>query len=144
MTILPNWAPPASSRARNWPCQALRLQKEKWGAAIDSVGGATLVNVLSQTIYGGAVAACGLAGGAEMPKATVLPHILRGIALLGIDSVMAPRVKREQAWARLTRDLKLDSLDEMTTVEPMTNLPALAESILAGQIRGRVVIDVRH
>jgi hypothetical protein len=57
---------------------------------------------------------------------------------------MAPRVKREQAWARLTRDLKLDSLDEMTTVEPMTNLPALAESILAGQIRGRVVIDVRH
>jgi putative YhdH/YhfP family quinone oxidoreductase len=120
------------------------LQKEKWGAAIDSVGGATLVNVLSQTIYGGAVAACGLAGGAEMPKATVLPHILRGIALLGIDSVMAPRVKREQAWARLTRDLKLDSLDEMTTVEPMTNLPALAESILAGQIRGRVVIDVRH
>jgi putative YhdH/YhfP family quinone oxidoreductase len=118
------------------------LQKERWGAAIDTVGGQTLVNVLSQARYGAAVAACGLAGGNDLPGATVLPHILRGVALLGVDSVMAPREKRQAAWNRLARDLKPAVLSAITTVEPMSNLPTLAEAILAGEIRGRVVIDV--
>lgn len=118
------------------------LQKERWGAAIDSVGGLTLVNVLSQTIYGGAVAACGLAGGASMPQATVLPHILRGIALLGVDSVMAPLALRQAAWERLARDLDPDRLTEMTTEESLSNVPQLAERILRGDVRGRIVIDV--
>jgi putative YhdH/YhfP family quinone oxidoreductase len=117
------------------------LQKERWTGAVDSVGSMTLVNVLSQTVYGGAVAACGLAGGTDLPG-TVLPHILRGVALLGIDSVMAPQAKREAAWARLARDLDMGKLAQMTRVEPMSRLPALADAILAGQIRGRVVIDV--
>ncbi|MCW2527905.1 MAG: Quinone oxidoreductase, YhdH/YhfP family [Pseudonocardiales bacterium] len=118
------------------------LQKEKWGAGVDSVGGATLVTALAQTCYGGAIAACGLASGNDLPKATVLPHILRAVTLLGIDSVMAPLAARESAWARLARDLKPELLEEITTVEPMSNLPALALSILDGQTRGRVVIDV--
>lgn len=118
------------------------LQKERWGAAIDTVGGQTLVNVLAQTRYGAAVAACGLAGGNDLPGATVLPHILRGVTLIGVDSVMAPAKKRQAAWDRLARDLKPEVLSVITTVEPLSNLPALADSILAGQIRGRVVIDV--
>lgn len=117
------------------------LQKERWSGAVDSVGGSTLANVLSQTVYGGAVAACGLAGGADLP-ATVLPHILRGVTLIGIDSVMAPLARREAAWARLARDLDLEKLGRLYQVEPMSQLPELAEAILAGQIRGRVVIDV--
>lgn len=117
------------------------MQKERWSGAVDSVGSGTLANVLAQTVYGGAVAACGLAGGADLP-ATVLPHILRGVALLGIDSVMAPQAKRQVAWARLARDLDKAKLAEMTTVEPMAKLPELAAAILAGQTRGRVVIDV--
>ncbi|MDY0014441.1 MAG: MDR family oxidoreductase [Rhodocyclaceae bacterium] len=117
------------------------MQKERWSGAVDSVGGVTLANVLAQTVYGGAVAACGLAGGADLP-ATVLPHILRGVTLLGIDSVMAPLAKRQVAWARLARDLDQAKLAEMTTVEPMSKLPELAATILAGQTRGRVVIDV--
>ncbi|MDD9965640.1 MAG: oxidoreductase [Myxococcales bacterium] len=117
------------------------LQKERWGAAIDVVGGATLANVLAQTKYGGAVAACGLAGGLDLP-ATVLPHILRSVALLGVDSVMAPMAKRERAWARLARDLSPDKLSDITHVEPMSRLVTLADSILAGRIRGRVIVDV--
>ncbi|MBD8561804.1 oxidoreductase [Pseudomonas fluorescens] len=117
------------------------LQKERWAGAVDSVGSLTLVNVLSQTAYGGAVTACGLAGGVDLPG-TVLPHILRGVALIGIDSVMAPLARREAAWTRLARDLDLGKLGRMFQVEPMSNLPKLAEAILAGQIRGRVVIDV--
>ena len=117
------------------------LQRERWSGAVDSVGGMTLANVLSQTTYGGAVAACGLAGGTDLP-ATVLPHILRGVALVGIDSVMAPSSKREAAWSRLARDLDRGKLAQMTRIEPMTRLPQLAEEILAGRVRGRVVIDV--
>ncbi|WP_197063586.1 MDR family oxidoreductase [Novosphingobium malaysiense] len=117
------------------------LQKERWAGAVDSVGSVTLANVLSQTVYGGAVAACGLAGGADLP-ATVLPHILRGVALLGVDSVMAPHALRAAAWSRLEKDLDFDKLSAMTTVEPMSRLPELAVDILAGKIRGRVVIDV--
>lgn len=117
------------------------LQKERWSGAVDSVGSTTLANVLAQTAYGGAVAACGLAGGADLP-ATVLPHILRAVALLGIDSVMSPRARRDAAWARLARDLDPELLASMTRVEPMSELPKLAGEILSGQIRGRVVIDV--
>lgn len=117
------------------------LQKERWAGAVDSVGSTTLANAIAQTVYGGAVAACGLAGGADLPG-TVLPHILRGVALLGVDSVMAPMAKREAAWKLLADHLDKKSLAAMTRVEPMSNLPALAGEILAGQVRGRVVIEV--
>ena len=105
------------------------------------MGSTTLANVLAQTSYGGAVAACGLAGGMDLP-ASVAPHILRGIALLGIDSVMAPQDRRARAWALLAAHLDKAKLDTIARVEPMSNLPQLAEDIVAGRIRGRVVIDV--
>ncbi|MQB40766.1 MDR family oxidoreductase [Rhizobium sp. ICMP 5592] len=117
------------------------LQKERWAGAIDSVGSTTLANVLSQTVYGGAVAACGLAGGADLP-ATVLPHILRNVALLGIDSVMAPTAKRERAWQMLSRHLNPVHLETLTRIEPMSALPKIAEDIVAGRIRGRVVVAI--
>ncbi|MEY4511889.1 MAG: hypothetical protein RLZZ450_4011 [Pseudomonadota bacterium] len=119
------------------------LQKERWAAAIDVAGGTTLANVLAQTKYGGGVAACGLAAGLELP-ATVLPHILRSVALLGVDSVMAPLAKREKAWQRLARDLPAKKLADITRVEPMSKLVELAASILKGEVRGRVVVDVRR
>ncbi len=118
------------------------MGKERWDAAIDSVGGSTLVNVLAQTRYGGAVAACGLVESPGMPNATVLPHILRGVGLLGVDSVNAPQAKRESAWQRLARDLPTDTLDSLSVVEPLSDVPRLAAEILDGTIRGRVVIDV--
>lgn len=117
------------------------LQREAWAGAVDSVGSSTLANVLAQMEYGAAAAACGLAGGMDLP-ATVLPHILRGVALLGVDSVMAPMAQRLSAWERLARDLDPAHLDAITSVEPMSRLPELAPAILAGQVRGRVVIDV--
>ena len=117
------------------------LQKERWSGAVDSVGSTTLVNVLAQANYGAAVTACGLAGGADLPG-TVLPHILRGVALIGVDSVMAPLSNRKSAWARLARDLRPELLAEMTRVEPMSKVTQLAGEILAGRVQGRVVIDV--
>lgn len=117
------------------------IQKERWAGAVDSVGGQTLATVLAQTAYGGAVAACGLAGGADLPG-SVFPFILRGVSLLGVDSVMAPMPKRELAWQRLARDLPKEKLKVMTRIEPMSNLPQLAEDILQGRVQGRVVIDV--
>jgi acrylyl-CoA reductase (NADPH) len=105
------------------------------------VGGQTLATILSQTCYGGAIAACGLAGGTDLP-ATVLPFILRGVSLLGVDSVMAPTAKREAAWARLARDLDLAKLASMTETIPLAKVPDFAGKILAGQVRGRVVVDV--
>ncbi|MCS6927253.1 MAG: oxidoreductase [Candidatus Binatia bacterium] len=117
------------------------LDSERWAGGVDTVGGEVLASVLRGTRYGGAVAACGLAGGATLPT-TVYPFILRGVSLLGIDSVMCPKPKRLAAWQRLVRDLPLDKLDAMTVVEPLAKVPALAEAILNGQIRGRVVIDV--
>jgi putative YhdH/YhfP family quinone oxidoreductase len=116
------------------------LDRERWTGAVDSVGSGTLATVLSQTRYGGSVAACGLAGGTDLPT-TVFPFILRGVSLLGIDSVMCPTERRVQAWSRLARDLPLPMLDTMTTVEPMTKVAELAEDILAGRTHGRVVID---
>lgn len=117
------------------------LQKERWTGGVDSVGSTTLVNALAQTVRGGAIAACGLAGGADLPG-TVLPHILRSVALIGVDSVMATKAQRLAAWDRLARDLDPAHLASITRVAPMSDLPRLADEILAGRIRGRVVIDV--
>ena len=117
------------------------LQKERWLGGIDTVGSVTLVNVLAQTIYGGAVTACGLAGGMDLPG-SVAPHILRGIALLGVDSVMAPREKRVRAWNTLSEHLDRSVLRSIARTEPMSALPKLAEEIVAGRIQGRVVVDV--
>lgn len=117
------------------------LQKERWAGAVDSVGSTTLANVLAQTVYGGAVAACGLAGGMDLP-ASVAPHILRAVTLIGIDSVMAPAAKRARAWATLDAHLDRTHLARIARVAPLTDLPALAADIVAGRIQGRVVIDV--
>lgn len=117
------------------------LGKERWAGAIDSVGSTTLANVISQTKYGGTVAACGLAGGLDLP-ATVYPFILRGITLAGIDSVMAPRGIREEAWSRLARDLDLDKLNAMTNTIGLSGVEGAAADIMAGKVRGRLVVDV--
>ncbi len=117
------------------------LQSERWAGAVDSVGSQTLANVLAQTVYGGAVAACGLAGGADLPT-TVLPFILRGVRLLGIDSVMAPLALREAAWAALARELPKDKLGALTQTATLADVPALAEAIVAGKVRGRVVVEI--
>jgi len=116
------------------------LDKERWLGGVDTVGSQTLATVLAQTRYRGAVAACGLAGGSDLPT-TVLPFILRNVALLGVDSVSCPSPVRAEAWGRLATDLPTDLLDTMTTVEPLSKVPELAERILAGRTRGRVVID---
>jgi putative YhdH/YhfP family quinone oxidoreductase len=116
------------------------LDKERWAGGVDTVGSQTLATVLAQTRYRGAVAACGLAGGNDLPT-TVLPFILRNVALLGVDSVSCPTPVRAAAWARLASDLPTELLDAVTTVEPMTKVPELAARILEGQVRGRVVID---
>jgi acrylyl-CoA reductase (NADPH) len=118
------------------------LAKERWAAVVDTVGSQTLASVLSQVRYGGYVAACGLAGGSDLP-ATVLPFILRGVSLLGVDSVSCPAPTRLAAWAALARDLPLTHLDRVTTVEPMTDIVKLGERIVAGETLGRIVIDVR-
>jgi len=117
------------------------LGKERWAGAVDSVGSHTLAGVLAQTRYGGAVAACGLAQGMDLPG-SVAPFILRGVSLLGVDSVMCPAPRRAEAWSRLARDLDLGLLETMTQYAGLGDLPALGEAILAGKVRGRVVIDV--
>ncbi len=117
------------------------LAKERWAGAVDAVGSHTLANVLAQTRYGGAVTACGLAQGLDLP-ASVAPFILRGITLVGIDSVMCPGSRRIEAWSRLAQDLDLSLLDAMTRRVSLDGVPALGEAILAGQVRGRVVVDV--
>jgi len=117
------------------------LGKERWAAGVDSVGSATLANVLSMTRYGGAVAACGLAGGMDLPG-SVAPFILRGVALLGIESVVAPRARRVEAWGRLARELDLAKLGAMTRTIGLADVPHAAEEIMAGRIRGRVVVEI--
>ena len=117
------------------------LGKERWAAAIDSVGSHTLANVLAQTKYGGAVAACGLAQGMDLP-ASVAPFILRGVSLLGIDSVMCPQPLRRQAWERLAHDLDRDKLKRITTTIPFDKVIDTAGAILDGKIRGRVVVEI--
>ena len=117
------------------------LGKERWAAAIDSVGSHTLANLLAQTNYGGAVAACGLAQGFDLP-ATVMPFILRGVSLLGIDSVMAPKALREEAWARIATDLDAAKLAALSTTIGFDDIIDTAHGILDGKVRGRVVIDM--
>lgn len=119
------------------------LQKERWAGVIDSVGSHTLANACAQVRQGGAVAACGLAGGMDFP-ATVAPFILRGVALYGIDSVLAPVERRREAWARLEKDLDLALLESMTRELSLGEAVGAAEELLAGRIRGRVVVDVRR
>jgi len=117
------------------------LAKERWAGAVDTVGSNTLANVCAGMRYRGAVAACGLAGGMDFPS-SVAPFILRGVTLAGIDSVMAPRALRVEAWARLARDLEAARLDAMTREISLADaIPAAAE-ILAGRIRGRLVVNV--
>ena len=117
------------------------LDSERWVGAVDAVGGTTLATILTQLNYRASVAACGLAGGSDLP-ATVIPFLLRGVSLLGIDSVMCPREERIEAWQRLVRDLPLDRLERMTQSLPLSDLPELAPQILKGGVRGRIVIDV--
>lgn len=117
------------------------LQKERWSGAVDSVGSTTLANALAQTVYGGAVAACGLAGGHDLPG-TVMPHILRSVTLIGVDSVFAPQAKRERAWRTLADHLDRTKLAAMTETHKMSELPDLAKRIVAGLVRGRVVIEI--
>jgi acrylyl-CoA reductase (NADPH) len=118
------------------------LEKETWAAVVDSVGDSTLATALAQTRYEGLVAACGLAGGMGLPT-SVAPFILRGVTLRGIDSVMAPQARRQRAWDSLADVIDPEALQRIYRVEPMSRLPQLAEQILAGNIRGRVVIDVK-
>lgn len=117
------------------------LQSQRFAAAIDGVGSTTLANVLAQTVWGGTVAAYGLAQGPDLPS-TVLPFILRGITLAGVNSVEAPVPLRERAWEALARELDTDLLDSMTTSIGLSETIAYAERILAGQVRGRTVVDV--
>lgn len=117
------------------------LGKERWAGAIDSVGSATLAHVLSQIKYGGAVAACGLAQGLDLP-ASVAPFILRGITLAGVDSVMAPKARRLEAWARLATDLDMAKLASLSVTRPLADVAALAPEILSGRVRGRIVLTV--
>jgi acrylyl-CoA reductase (NADPH) len=119
------------------------LEAERWDGAVDSVGGDTLAAVLRTTAGGGSVAACGLAGGAAL-NTTVFPFILRGVNLLGINSVQVSNAGRREIWTRLVRDLPLNLLDRMIQVEPMGRIFELGEQILAGKIRGRTVIDVNR
>jgi acrylyl-CoA reductase (NADPH) len=119
------------------------LQKERWAAVVDSVGSHTLVNACAQTRYRGTVAACGLAQGMDFP-ANMAPFILRGVTLCGVESVMAPMPLRLEAWSRLARDLDLRKLEMMTTTIGLGEAIAAAERILAGQVRGRIVVDVNH
>ena len=118
------------------------LAKERWAAGIDSVGSTTLANVLSMTKYGGAVAACGLAGGMDLPS-SVAPFILRGVSLLGIDSVQCSPKKRTEAWARLEKDLDRSKLDAMTTQIGLSEVIEAAGNILEGKVRGRIVVKIR-
>ena len=117
------------------------MQKERWAGAVDTVGGATLANAYAQTAYGGAVAACGMAGGHEL-QTTVWPMILRNVSLLGVSSLKTPKAKRIAAWDRLASDIDPAKLAELSRTEPLSRIVELSEEIMAGGVRGRVAIDV--
>ncbi len=119
------------------------LSKETWSGAIDTVGSFTLANVCASTKYGGTIAACGLAQGFDLP-ATVMPFILRGIKLIGVDSVYCPMIHRIEAWKRLVTDLNLESLKEMTTTVSLNDAMDAAEKMLKGKSHGRIIIDVNN
>ncbi|MEZ5923319.1 MAG: MDR family oxidoreductase [Hyphomicrobiaceae bacterium] len=118
------------------------LESETWAGCVDAVGGAMLARVLGQMKYGASVAAVGLAGGANLP-ASVVPFLLRGVNLLGIDSVMRPYADRVEAWSRIARDLPLDKLRSMIEPATLADLPKLGKAILKGQVKGRVVVDLK-
>ena len=115
------------------------FQKERWAGVVDAVGSHTLANALAQTRYGGVVAACGLAQGMDLPT-TVMPFILRGVTLTGVDSVMAPLAKRQRAWDRLAKDLDLALLETMIEEVPLEGAIAKAQQLMDGKVRGRVVV----
>ena len=117
------------------------LQKERWTAVVDAVGSHTLANACAQTRYGGVVAACGLAQGADFPS-SVMPFILRGVTLVGVDSVMAPLAKRQQAWNRLAIDLDPGKLDAMVEEVPLARAVEKAADLMAGKVRGRVLVKI--
>lgn len=117
------------------------IAKERWAGGVDSVGSTTLANLLSMTKYGGAIAACGLAGGMDLPS-SVAPFILRGVCLLGIDSVMCPVEPRKAAWQRLASDLDRTKLTEITNEIPLSDVSEWGAKILAGQVRGRIVVKI--
>jgi acrylyl-CoA reductase (NADPH) len=117
------------------------LDRERWAGAVDAVGGNTLATLLTQLKYMGSVASCGLAGGSDLPS-TVIPFLLRGVNLLGIDSVMCPPGPRAEAWQRLARDLPLDKLESIIDEVPFSALPGLASKILSGAVRGRTVVKI--
>lgn len=117
------------------------IESERWGGAVDSVGGDTLAGLLRTMAVGTSVAACGLAGGTAL-NTTVIPFIIRGVTLLGIDSLRTKQAQRRAVWARLSRELPLHALDSMIDVQPLSNVVSLGEQILLGKTRGRVVIDV--
>ena len=117
------------------------LESESWAGCVDAVGGAMLARVLGQMKYGASVSAVGLAGGANLP-ATVIPFLLRGVNLLGIDSVMQPYENRVRAWQRIAKDLPMDKLEAMIQPATLSDLPGLGADILKGQVKGRVVVDV--
>ncbi len=117
------------------------LQKERWAAVVDAVGSHTLVNALAQTRYGGVVAACGLAQGSDLPG-TVLPFILRGVTLAGVDSVMAPIARRREAWSRLARDIDPATLETMIEEVPFDRAIAKAADLMQGKVRGRIVVTI--
>ena len=117
------------------------LEAEAWGGCVDAVGGEMLARVLGQMKYGASVSAVGLAGGAGMP-ASVIPFLLRGVNLLGIDSVMQPYDNRVRAWDRIAKDLPMDKLEAMIQPATLSDLPELGSGILQGQVKGRVVVDV--
>jgi acrylyl-CoA reductase (NADPH) len=118
------------------------LQKQRWGGVIDSIGGHTLANAIAQTTYGGTVTACGLVGSSDLPV-TVMPFILRGVTLVGINSVECPMPRREAAWELLARSLDLDLLDSLTTSVDLAGAIDAGAAILRGELRGRTVVDVR-
>lgn len=117
------------------------LARSRWAGAVDVAGSTTLANVLSQMNYGGTVAACGLAQGMDLPS-SVAPFILRGVRLIGVDSVMCPKPRRLEAWQRLARDLDLEKLDHLTTRIKLDDVETAARDILAGKIRGRLVVEL--
>jgi acrylyl-CoA reductase (NADPH) len=120
---------------------AKALARERWAGAVDAVGSTTLANLLSMTRYGGAVAACGLAGGMDLPG-SVAPFILRGVCLYGIDSVMCPLPRRKEAWKSLETDLDRQKLAAMTTEISLSGVEQAASAILSGQVRGRIVVKI--
>ena len=117
------------------------FQKERWAGVVDAVGSHTLANALAQTRYGGVVAACGLAQGMDLPT-TVMPFILRGVTLAGVDSVMAPLAKRQRAWGRLARDLDPEKLESMSDEVPLAAAIGKAHDLMDGKVRGRVVVRI--